>query len=109
MLNATKDVVEGPRLRSRSCGCAATVASSKGNLEEQIIYKYVTKRLPNNVSRMPPGFYAQYKGKQTGPFPTQRAAAQEAAQLAGVPANSLLKPQARQAAEEESARRLSSQ
>lgn len=52
-------------------------------LEEDIRYKYVTKRLPGNPSRMPPGFYAQYGGKQSKAFANQMDAARAAAAMSG--------------------------
>ena len=77
-------------LGHRSWGCTA-MATSRMNLEEEIAYKYVTKRWPGNASRMQPGFYAQFRGKSAGPFNTQKDAAKAASAWSGKPLNNLRK------------------
>lgn len=61
-------------------------------LEEPVLFKYITKRLPGNPSRMSPGFYAQYKGTSKGVFKTQLEAAKAASQMSGVAISQLRKP-----------------
>lgn len=60
-------------------------------LDEPIKYKYVTKRMPGNISRMAPGFYAVHQNRSVGPFQKQAAAASAASKLSGLPVRNLFK------------------
>lgn len=71
----------------------SAMAAPPLNVEEQIMYKYVTKRWPGNASRMVPGFYVQFRGKYAGPFNSQKEAAKVASNWSGIPINSLRKVQ----------------
>jgi len=65
--------------------------------DEPCKYRYVTKRLPGNASRMKPGFYAVYRNKSVGPFLKQADAAAAASKLCGVPVRNLAKAMPKQA------------